>query len=575
MVIRTIFFVVCAFSGVCVGFVDRSPPKKRRASDERALPSSVNCTWYTITQPLDHFAQGASPAYFDQRICVYSGYGNNETALFYVGNESPVEEYVNATGLMWSVGEEIGSLLVFAEHRYEGLSVPDVKGLPNCLAYCTVEQALADYAVVADWVKRTFGTKKLVAVGGSYGGMLASWFRIKYPSSVVGAIAGSAPIWGFPLLDSHMDGSSIAVSRSFGKAGGLPTDYCRQNLLGAWTFLAAIDDLEWLAETMNLCSPPASGLDLAQSIQDVFFDLAEANYPFASTYVSSAVGQGQYPLPAWPVRAACDQLSHSPLVQIDGNASLVEFSARVDNLGVQVEWDRIVATSLDGYRASENLTALLKGVAHAFSVWCNVSGTLPCLEPEGCTTGRRRLLSSTDGESDGTCGDTPYHGGSWNPLCCNDNLNLVNYIAQGIGNDRLFWPPNIPRGATLADVLGPDSRDAPGCAPSDAGFPATSDPWSHWMIQQFGDKSAAQQASNIVFSNGLLDPWSAAGVYSSDGIPSTSSVQNISAENGVFSLILDLGAHHLDLMFLTDDDPDCASFARDFETRQIKSWFFP
>ncbi len=78
---------------------------------------------------VDHFSFGAAGhATFDQRyfICNPLNLSSDqiETVFFYFGNEDTVILYVNHTGLMWESAEEFKAILIFAEHRYYGESVP-------------------------------------------------------------------------------------------------------------------------------------------------------------------------------------------------------------------------------------------------------------------------------------------------------------------------------------------------------------------------------------------------------------------------------------------------------------------
>jgi lysosomal Pro-X carboxypeptidase len=150
-------------------------------------PTSADCFLSHFTQPLDHF-NSTNHATFPQR------YFWNDThfqpggpILYYTGNEADVTLYVNATGLMWENAAELGALLVFGEHRYYGESLPfppklldnnksgvAVSPTPEQLQWLSVEQSLADHKNLISHIKATIpgaSTSKVVAIGGSYGGM--------------------------------------------------------------------------------------------------------------------------------------------------------------------------------------------------------------------------------------------------------------------------------------------------------------------------------------------------------------------------------------------------------------------
>lgn len=117
-----------------------------------------------------------------------------------------------------------GETMPFGNKSYSG---------PEFLGYLTSTQALADYAVLLDILKDKYKAhdSPVIAFGGSYGGMLAAWMRLKYPSSVYAALSSSAPIFQFTDLtpcDSYYKiiASVFSVSSSHGA--------CAKNIKKSW-----------------------------------------------------------------------------------------------------------------------------------------------------------------------------------------------------------------------------------------------------------------------------------------------------------------------------------------------------
>uniref|UniRef100_W6NDI6 Peptidase S28 domain containing protein n=1 Tax=Haemonchus contortus TaxID=6289 RepID=W6NDI6_HAECO len=81
----------------------------------------------------------------------------------------------------------------------------------------------------------------------------------------------------------------------------------------------------------------------------------------------------------------------------------------------------------------------------------------------------------------------------------------------------------------------------------------------HWPSQNYGTEFSS--ASNIVFSNGFLDPWSGGGWSMTPKI-----------EGSLVSIILKEGAHHYDLRGTHPDDTEEVKNVREQEKAYIKKW---
>jgi hypothetical protein len=85
-----------------------------------------------------------------------------------------------------------------------------------------------------------------------------------------------------------------------------------------------------------------------------------------------------------------------------------------------------------------------------------------------------------------------------------------------------------------------------------------------WALDYFGGYNINKDflaTTNIVFSNGELDPWRAGGLN-----------YNVTADGSGIALYIEGGAHHLDLRAPTDLDPEVLTQARAIEMNNIKKW---
>ena len=450
--------------------------------------STADCTQLFISQPVDHFS--FSNSRFQERYFVCSSeFRAGGPLFFYTGNESPVEAYVNNTGLMWESAPSFGALLIFAEHRYYGKSQVFEDCGKDSMRFLQANQAMADFASLIEYTRSQWLFTDVITFGGSYGGMLSAYMRMRYPQIVSGAIAASAPI--FSLIGLSPPPNEFAFNDIIAKDAG---PVCASNVRDAFTQFAQLSESEHgrikLSSIFKTCRQLQS-LNEAKAfgnyLQDAWATLAMGDYPYESSYMTDTQGTGDTaPLPAFPMQVACTKFTGDPL----------------------------------------------ESMREAVGVFYNASGMLHCLGLDTQDAIAKRKTGH--GRFMDQCG-------SWDYQYCGEFL--MPFSSRG----DLFYPPNS---FNAPDVIQQ-------CAEKYNVTSQISDP-----VIEYGGYSSVGLASNIFFSNGDLDPWTAFGV----------DCDSVACGDDVTSMTVIRGAHHLDLMFSNSSDPPSVLIVRNAQVEAIRRW---
>ncbi|XP_077230176.1 uncharacterized protein LOC143863385 [Tasmannia lanceolata] len=440
-----------------------------------------------FTQTLDHFNyQPQSYQTFQQRYLInytYWGGAANKSPIFvYMGNEGDIEWFAQNTGFMFDTAPYFQALLVFIEHRYYGESIPfggKEVAYKNAttLGYLSSTQALADYATLIIDLKKNLTAQEspVVVFGGSYGGMLAAWFRLKYPHVAIGALASSAPILDFEDINlANPYTFDEIVTQDFRSE----SESCYRTIRGSWQ---QIEDtaqqpggLEKLRSSFKICKNYIDAGYLEGWLSTAYVYGAMTDYPTPSNFLQ--------PLPAYPVKQMCK--------------------------------------AIDDPTVGNDTFARLYGAAN---IYYNYTGNATCFD----------LNDTSD----------PHGMEAWWWQASTEMILTIG----GMSNDSIFNPSQ--NNYNNKETFYKDSFYDP-ARPT-------------WITTEFGGHNISivlkRFGSNIIFFNGLRDPWSGGGVLKS-------------ISKSIVAIVAPQGAHHVDLRFSTKEDPEWLQNIRKREIKIITKW---
>ena len=197
-----------------------------------------------FVQRIDHGEGGESVGTFKQRYWYSTQFASGPDApvvFMFCGESECAGNYLQ---LLADTAKTLKAAVVALEHRYYGKSLPFAQPTLRQMQYLTINNALEDAAAFEDFAKTKLNLRgKWIAVGGSYPGMLAAFYREKHPELVVGAWASSAPI----VMQESFFGYDQVAFRALGSECGARFAQALKSVDEAYD-----DPAKWAALTLRV-----------------------------------------------------------------------------------------------------------------------------------------------------------------------------------------------------------------------------------------------------------------------------------------------------------------------------------
>ena len=166
------------------------------------------------------------------------------------------------------------------------------------MKYLTLDQTFMDYQLLIQTIKEQnpkYKYSPVFAFGGSYGGMLAAWMRMKFPHVIHGAHASSAPIMFFPGSVSPYAFNEL-VTRQWEKYRAGTKQSVYNGFMALKSYSTMVAQWQTLTEIFKTCTPinlPEQVNMIADMINSAIGTMQMVDYPYATDFLGA--------LPANPV----------------------------------------------------------------------------------------------------------------------------------------------------------------------------------------------------------------------------------------------------------------------------------